>query len=389
MVYFHTKFWPLHFSGFVGGLANFSYLRDLLEGTAAAAIAGLQTTEANYDEAIDNLTRRFGDHQMIVSGHHDALLHIPPVFSSRDIKELRNLYDKVEVDVRGLKSLKVPTTSYGSLLVPVLLKKIPHDVRLLIGRQVKDGQWDLDHLLDLLREEIENRERCGCIQADLPSIMPKSHANSPEKRSPSTAAVLYSEGKKSNVASCTYCRQAHQSIRCNMTEKHGKTSCGNKAVVLYVCRRTNVAAKCESKGKCFECGRRHHVSICDNNEPSNPTAVSEERPEAKDAESSALYVSSRDNILLQTAQAFITCDGKEKVRVRVIFDSGSQRSFICENIKEQLSLPTVATKPLLIKTFGGNRDNVKVTPHELVEFSLSSISGQLSTTMQAYAVSKI
>ena len=52
-------------------------------------------------------------------------------------------------------------------------------------------------------------------------------------------------------------------------------------------------------------------------------------------------------------------------------------------------MPTVATKPLLIKAFGGNRDNVKVTPHELVEFSLSSISGQFSTTMQAYAVSKI
>ena len=59
-----------------------------------------------------------------------------------------------------------------------------------------------------------------------------------------------------------------------------------------------------------------------------------------------------------------------------------QRSFVCKNIKDQLSLPTVATKPLL-KAFGGNCDNVKVTPNELVEVSLSSISGQFSTTMQA------
>ena len=372
-------------------ITKFSYLRDLLEGTAAAAIAGLQTTEANYDEAIDKLTRRFGDHQVIVSGHHDALLHIPPVFSSRDIKELRNLYDKVEVHVRGLKSLKVPTASYGSLFIPVLLKKIPHDVRLLIGRQVKDGQWDLDRLLDLLREEIENRERCGSIQADLPQFMPKSRPNSPEKRSPSTAAVLYSEGRRSKVSNCTYCRQEHTSTRCNViTDKKARKDILRKQGRCFICLRKNhVAAKCESKGKCYECGRRHHVSICDNNEPLNATAVSEEKPEAKGAESSALYVSSRDNILLQTAQAFITCDGKEKVRVRVIFDSGSQRSFICKNIKEQLSLPTVTTKPLLIKAFGGNRDNMKVTPHELVEFSLSSISGQFSTTMQAYAVSKI
>ena len=102
--------------------------------------------------------------------------------------------------------------------------------------------------------------------------------------------------------------------------------------------------------------------------PSNATVVSEEKPKAREATSSALYVSSRDNILLQTAQAFISCDEKENVRVRVIFDSGSQRSFICKNIKEQLSLPTVATKSLLIKAFGGNPDNVKVTPHELVKW---------------------
>ena len=186
-------------------ITKFSYLRDLLEGTAAAAIAGLQTTEANYEEAIEKLTRRFGNHQVIVSGHHDALLHVPPVYSSRDVRELRSLYDKVEVHVRGLKSLKVPTSSYGSLLVPVLLKKIPYDIRLLLGRQIKDGSWDLDCLLDLLREEIENRERCGSIQADLPSFVPKAQSNTSEKKSPSTAAVLYSEGKKANVASCTYC----------------------------------------------------------------------------------------------------------------------------------------------------------------------------------------
>ena len=131
----------------------------------------------------------------------------------------------------------MPTSSYGSLLVPVLLKKIPHDFRLLIGRQIKDGQWDLDRLLNLLREEIEDRGGCGSIQTDLPSFMPKSHANSPEKRSPTTAAVLCSEGRRSKVLNCTYCRQEHTSTRCNIItdKKHGKTYCGNKAVVLYVC----------------------------------------------------------------------------------------------------------------------------------------------------------
>ena len=43
--------------------------------------------------------------------------------------------------------------------------------------QVKDGSWDLDRLHDLLPEEIENRERCGNIQADLPSFAESADYN--------------------------------------------------------------------------------------------------------------------------------------------------------------------------------------------------------------------
>ena len=46
-------------------------------------------------------------------------------------------------------------------------------------------------------------------------------------------------------------------------------------------------------------------------------------------------------------------------------------------------------KPLLIKAFGGNPEEVKVILHRLVEFSFSGIFSQFSTEMQTYAVSKI
>ena len=66
------------------------------------------------------------------------------------------------------QALNVPTSAYGSLLVPVLLSKIPEDVRLLIGRKIKDQRWQLNRLIDLFRQEVENRERCAGIQAALP-----------------------------------------------------------------------------------------------------------------------------------------------------------------------------------------------------------------------------
>ena len=202
----------IHCDPYMNVITKFSYLCDLLEGSAAAAIAGLTTTEANYEAAIQLLQKRFGDSQIIISGHHDALLKIMPLHSSKDIKELRNLYDKVEVHVRGLQSLNVPTSAYGSLLVPVLLGKIPEDVRLQIGREMKDGHWELSRLLDLLRAEIEIRERCSGIQASLPSA---SSASKPPvvKQMLSTASTFLTSGGK---PSCTYCKQNHAYHLCKI-----------------------------------------------------------------------------------------------------------------------------------------------------------------------------
>ena len=75
----------IHCDPYMNVITKFSYLRDLLEGSAAAAITGLTTTEANYEAAIELLQKRFGDSQIIISGHHDALLKIMPLHSSKDI----------------------------------------------------------------------------------------------------------------------------------------------------------------------------------------------------------------------------------------------------------------------------------------------------------------
>ena len=49
---------------------------------------------------------------------------------SSDAKRLRIFYDTCESYIRGLESLRVVTYTYGSLLIPVLLKKLPEEVRI-------------------------------------------------------------------------------------------------------------------------------------------------------------------------------------------------------------------------------------------------------------------
>lgn len=59
-----------------------------------------------------------------------ALLKLPFLGSTKDVRKLRQTYDEIEAHVRGLLALEVPTESYGSFLVPVLMTNNPEDIRL-------------------------------------------------------------------------------------------------------------------------------------------------------------------------------------------------------------------------------------------------------------------
>ena len=42
--------------------------------------------------------------------------------------KIRAVYDKISIHLRGLDSLGIRTGQYGSVLDPVIMAKLPHDV---------------------------------------------------------------------------------------------------------------------------------------------------------------------------------------------------------------------------------------------------------------------
>ena len=137
----------IHDNAELSDIGKFTYLVSLLRNSAKEAIAGLSLTAANYQEAIEILCKRFGDRTQIQARHIDVLMSLEPVMSSQNLTGMRQLYDTVETNIRGLKSLGVDRESYGTLLSPVILKKLPQDLRLIISRQVTDDEWNLDSIL--------------------------------------------------------------------------------------------------------------------------------------------------------------------------------------------------------------------------------------------------
>ena len=51
--------------------------------------------------------------------------------------QLRYLYDQIRVQIRGLEVLGVKTETYGQFLIPVIMSKLPTEVRLQVARATK------------------------------------------------------------------------------------------------------------------------------------------------------------------------------------------------------------------------------------------------------------
>lgn len=128
---------------------NFNHLHSLLESQAARSIQGLPRTEANYNAAIEILHKRFGKPQNIISKHMDEMLKITGCVND-NAPQLRAVYDKISINIHGLESLGVNSNQYGSLLIPVIMSKMPPEIRVQIARNTSREVWEMSELLEVI-----------------------------------------------------------------------------------------------------------------------------------------------------------------------------------------------------------------------------------------------
>ena len=194
---------------------NLTISRLSTYGTAPMTIDGLSLTSANYKVALDLLKGRFANKQVIISAHMEHLLKLPSI-PSGDIRKLRELFDFIEAQIRALQALGVESTSYGSLLTPVILEKLPNEVKLIISRKLDKEVWELSDLLQVRKDELTAGERCSPVSESEHRNFVKPGNRSFDKSSitgPTTAAALLIP---SGTVSCTYCRKSHPSAKCQL-----------------------------------------------------------------------------------------------------------------------------------------------------------------------------
>jgi len=143
-------------------ITKFTYLQSVLQGKALSAIRGVTLTVLNYKVACDILKNRFGRPQIIINAHIHALMNIsvaPKIRGANYVESLWNLLDQLHWHVRSLESFGINNKQFGVVLTPLVLGRLPQEIRLEWSRESTNHEGDLEWLLTFLQKEISRRER--------------------------------------------------------------------------------------------------------------------------------------------------------------------------------------------------------------------------------------
>ena len=208
---------------------------------------------------------------VIISAHMDNLLKLNPCTSDKP-QQLRYLYDQMQVQIRGLESLGVTTDSYGQLLIPIIMSKLPNEIRLQISRNTNKEKWEIQELSELIRnsKEIEARETTEHIKATTERVKPFSNFSSSGKSgNPATTSTLFTRpqeniSKGSTAMQCVFCGKLHFSAsyeKVKDIEEREKILLRDRR--CFLCIKVGHRGKdCRSQRQRRKCGAAHHQSIC-------------------------------------------------------------------------------------------------------------------------------
>ena len=189
----------------------------------------------------------------------EGLVRVSAVSADNDSRSLRFLYDQVEAHVRALQALGINSES---LLMPLLMEKLPPNVRFIISRAVDQPEWDVDVL--------QARERCkpiGTNPTDPPTSKKPFSVPSRKSKEFSSASALINQSEGS--VTCTFCKQGDPSASCGVdTDIEASFNRLRNLLKLedhfFICLHCNNLAKnCSQVKACRICSGRHHISICE------------------------------------------------------------------------------------------------------------------------------
>ena len=326
---------------------KFSYLQSQLDGDAARTIEGFPLTNANYNRAVQLLRERFGQTHKITHAYMQSLTQLQAPTSN--LHSLRSFYDKMEAYIRGLESLGQAQDSFGSLLVPIIIDKLPVDIKRQLAREHSDGNWMLQDLRSAIFREINILEAGISSEVSSQGMCQTTASFYTNTSNHGNARPFVKRAHTTSYRKCAFCEDEHFPNDCTKVTDHAsRLNIVKKKKLCFNCLGNHQVSKCKSIKRCRKCKRKHHSSICSIGSNSaetttHPAVASSTTPANVVLQDDAIFHLSSpqepSHVLLKTAIAPV-CNNVYSTDANILFDEGAQRSFHHRETCERTSTDT-------------------------------------------------
>ena len=116
------------------------------------------------------------------------------------------------MNVRSLKALGINSSQYSSLLIPIIMSKLPSEIWIQIERNTTAKVWEIDHLLGVILKEVEAREMSEDVRTE-------TNNWKQDIQNHSTVANLFEKHETNeSKPKCVYCGELHFSTSCGQVK---------------------------------------------------------------------------------------------------------------------------------------------------------------------------
>ena len=209
--------------------------------------------------------------------------------------------------------------------------------------------------MDIVRKEIEAREISDSVESNDKRQEKNTNLRSNSQQGTTRSFVA----KQTNVIQCYFCGRNHVSSNCDeiVDVQERKKILINSKRCFHCLKTGHISKSCPSTVNCRTCGGKyHHKAICLKGLKKDSVCEKNSEPREETEQTVTATTTGKGEVLLQTAEAYVYGeDLSKKLLVNVLFDSGSQRSYVTEEVKEKLKLNVERTEQLNLNTFGSEK----------------------------------
>ncbi|XP_066603284.1 uncharacterized protein [Prorops nasuta] len=323
------------FSVYVSGRDKFHYLKSCLQGEAATVIKSLAITSENYEIAWDTLVARYTDKRMITDTFLDQISQVPTLRGD-NFKVLKEVRDSVTVALNALKTMGYGVDQWDPIIVHSLKNKLDDTLRLA---------WEM--YLGSSKDYPTFIQFSEFLTRHINSL--QSLGNKPKTSKKESGISLKSHATSVNSTGCAHCGSNHFLYQCNdylaLTPQARSKFAFSQNLCFNCLRPGHSCSNCSSSSRCRKCSKLHHTLLHFDKSGTRgskargttPAVNSASEPEPSSSNTTThLSVSDTPSGLLATFSARIDAHDGSRIIVLGLVDTGSETSFISENLAQQL-----------------------------------------------------